>query len=137
MKNPYASPHTLSSEEETVEFSPERQRYAQLGEVVVAWERLRIWYNVALAGTTLLAVSMVGPRMLLDPRVLGSIVVAAIAANACFSAGPITEGYITWWFGSVRWLRNIVFLLGTLGSVALTFAVILLLEIFPLLPSQN
>jgi len=137
MKNPYASPHAISSEEETVEFSPERQRYAQLGEVVVAWERLRIWYNVILACTTLLAAIAIRPRMLLDPSALGYIVAAAIAANACFSAGPIAEGYITWWFGSVRWLRKAVFIVGTLGSVALTVAVISLLEFFLLFPSQN
>lgn len=124
MENPYASPATTSD----AELSPERERYAQLGEVFVSWEWLRIWYNVVLSVVALVGVLLVKPQMLLQFNELESMAAAAIGANACFFAGPIVEGYITWWFGPVVWLRKGIFALGTLFSVFLVMVVIVALS---------
>lgn len=107
------------------ELPARRERLAQLGEVVVAWERLRVWYNAVLACAGLFSVLLILPRMLFDPLMLGELLIAAFAANLCFLAGPLIEGYVTWWRGPAPVLRHVVFIVGTLGAVGLTFAVVL------------
>jgi len=124
MENPYQSPAATPA----AELPPERERYAQLGEVFVAWEWLRIWYNVVLSAVALIGVLVVDPRLLTRINDLEAMAAAAVGANACFFAGPIVEGYVTWWFGPVSWLRKAIFVMGTLGSVLLVVAVIVALN---------
>lgn len=131
MENPFSSPQTASTMDagDFAPLPPERERLALLGEVVVAWERLRIWYNVVLAAVALISILLFQLPLLFHMGALEDMVLAAIAANACFLAGPLLEGYVTWWFGPVPWLRQAVFIIGTLGAVVLTIAVVVALTL--------
>ncbi|QDU57952.1 hypothetical protein [Aeoliella mucimassa] len=54
MDNPYSSPQVATALDvaESVPPPPDRERLALLGEVFIAWERLRIWYNLVLGGVS-------------------------------------------------------------------------------------
>lgn len=130
MDNPYSSPQTGSPAEagEPGPLSPQRERLANLGEVFVAWEWLRIWYNVALASVALLSVMLLDPALLVNLGSLETMVLSAIGANGCFLAGPLVEGYVTWWWRPVKGLRECLFYAGTFGSILLTLLVVLFLS---------
>ena len=137
MENPFSSPQTAAAADlgDFAPLSPERERLAKLGEVFVAWERLRIWYNVVLAVVALASPLVLFPQIEFDLGSLEDLVLAAIGANVCFLAGPLLEGYVTWWFGPVPWLRNAVFIVGTLGAMLLT-ALVVIFELSPPVPEH-
>lgn len=137
MENPFSSPQTAAAADlgDFAPLSPERERLAKLGEVFVAWERLRIWYNVVLAVVALASPLVLFPQIEFDLGSLEDLVLAAIGANVCFLAGPLLEGYVTWWFGPVPWLRNAVFIVGTLGAMLLT-ALVVIFELSPPVPKH-
>jgi hypothetical protein len=84
-----------------------------------------VWYNIVLAVVTLIAILNINASPLVDPRAMAAMLLAALAANACFCVGPLLEGYVTWFFGPVRWLRGVVFVVGSMGAVGLTMVVVL------------
>lgn len=123
--NPFASPATdaefrADGLSDTV-LSPNQRRRLQVGEVVVAWEWRRLWYNVVLVVicTPIVATGLVVGAI--DPDEMTILVPATIFANVCFTAGPLAEGYWTWWLGPVGWMRNVLFWLGT--AIACVLAV--------------
>ncbi len=124
MDNPYSAPQSAAAPDDGHGGHLHREQLAQIGEVFVAWEWLRIWYNVVLACVALVAILLIEPSLLLDVMILEQLAVAAIGANACFLAGPLLEGYVTWWWRPARWLRMPVFILGTLGACLLTLIVV-------------
>lgn len=76
--------------------------------VIVAWERLRIIYNVVLLVAGVGAISL-WEFLGMVPVLLG-VVGVGIGANACFFAGPLAELYSMGirrsgpWKSSGRWL---------------------------------
>lgn len=108
--NPYSPPQTEARPES------DRPRVPEFFPVFVAWEQLRVLYNILLAFRTLIAapvlVTTVRPGILLP-----NLLACAFAANVCFSVGVVLNGY-AWWLG---WRSPIVTgLLFALGmSVAL------------------
>ncbi|TWT67598.1 hypothetical protein Pla123a_41540 [Posidoniimonas polymericola] len=124
--NPFASPAT------DAEFrpdglsdsvlSPRQRRQMQVGEVVVAWEWRRLWYNLVLTAACLpiVATGLVAGNV--DPDEVTMLIPAAIFANACFLAGPLIEGYWTWLLGPARWMRNLLFWAGTALATVLAIA---------------
>jgi hypothetical protein len=73
-------------------------------EVFLAWERLRLAYNVALA---VIVLAVAGSDWS-DGNFPWFLVYAAFAANACFCLGPVAEGYLVLLFRAdrqvARWL---------------------------------
>ncbi len=122
MENPYSSPQKCDNPAAKSRW--QRERLAAIGEVGVTWEQLRVWYNVMLACVASIAVLVIEPRLLLHARSLESLVAGAIGANLCYFAGPIIEGYLTWWWRPVRWFRIPAFIAGTLFACLLTWVVV-------------
>ncbi|MCW1884904.1 hypothetical protein OKA04_09210 [Luteolibacter flavescens] len=127
-ENPYAPPSAGAMPTQA-----EDQRPA-LREIVVAWEKLRIWYNAILLVPGLAVVAMwtgqYGMPLLFG---LVSAVVIAIGANICFLLGPAAELYLRAIFRQGRPLgrgRALLFWAGVVVSlgvfVVATFEVWLL-----------
>lgn len=127
MLNPFASPQSNDSGQLAFDAVLESKaaRMAEIGLAFVAWEKLRVPYNLILGIVALVAVLVVDGSLLLDLDALERMAAAAIAANACFFAGHIVDCYATWLFGRLPWIRPILFALGTIGSVLVTLVVIL------------
>ncbi|HLA84139.1 MAG TPA: hypothetical protein VJL29_05050 [Thermoguttaceae bacterium] len=120
--NPYASPADLPdpSRIHSNALSPSDRRCLQVGRVVVAWEKLRILYNLLLgleaAVVFLLAV------VFLDQSLRGlakTILLGGLAANLCFCAGPLADGYLSWFGLRHRAVTWSLFALGTAFSMLL------------------
>jgi hypothetical protein len=130
MENPYTSPQadTRVTPLDDSSADPVVLRLARIGEVAVAWENLRLRYNIVLAVVALVAVLNINAELLADSRAMAAMLLAALAANACFCVGPLFEGYVTWFFGPVSWLRMVVFVVGMMGAVALTMGVVVMVS---------
>ena len=84
--------------------------------------------QIDLAAIVLLMVSLNYPADLSDQfRFWERSIVGAVIANICYFAGPILETYITWLGYRGRWLRIVLFVLGTLLSC--TLALIVLIDV--------
>jgi len=122
MSNPYETP--LSDP------GMETQSGLSLGELVRAWENLRLRYNSILLPAGLLVVVLW--EFLLDtPIQILSLAGLAfgIGANVCFFAGPLAELYLRALFhrgAPAPSLRKTLFVLGLIGSLCLfgVFAII-------------
>lgn len=130
MENPYTSPQAdpRSTPMDHSSAEPAVLRLARIGEVAVAWENLRLRYNLMLAVVALVAVLSINAELLRDPRAMAAMLLAALAANACFCVGPLVEGYVTWFFGPVSWLRGVVFVVGSMGAVGLTMVEVVMVS---------
>lgn len=91
--------------------------------VFLAWERLRLWYNAALAAVVVLLVPLGGPA---DERELLFLAECAFGANLCFCLGPVVEGYLSLLGVSRRTARGVVFVPGLLLALLLTLTVLFL-----------
>src|SRR5262245_8984192 len=113
--NPYAAPPLIESD------SPDPAARAQLVTALapfVAWERLRIWYNVILA-VVVVATALPLRPLWFGGRLLTSCIEGAILANICFCVGLVAESYLRivgWWRA---WHRLTLFILGTLLAAIL------------------
>ena len=130
MENPYTSPQSgpRTTPLDDASADPAVLRLARIGEVALAWEKLRLPYNLMLAVAALVAVLNFNAGLLADPRALADMLLAALAANACYCAGPLVEGYVTWFFGPVPWLRGVVFVVGSMGAMGLTMGVVVMVS---------
>lgn len=118
--NPYQSP-TCLTEQKLVSAN---ERILEAGSVA-AWERLRVIYNGVLAGVVLLT-TLLEPGQFLSLDFWGCAIAGAIAANLCFCVGITLEYYLTLLGADRRWSRAVLFVIGTLFSMLLTFAMTLL-----------
>ena len=86
-ENPYAPP--LAGSE------PDQSQRPALREIVLAWEKLRLWYNGILLIPGLIAIAgWIGKQgMPIFVTVIMSAMVA-IGANFCFLLGPVAELYL-------------------------------------------
>ena len=69
---------------------------ASLKPIFSKWEKLRILYNIILAGILLLTHGLAMGSQFLQPFPLFVWLAGAILANVCFFAGPVTESYLSW-----------------------------------------
>lgn len=126
MLNPFASPQADTSGQLSLSTGLDGRaaRMAEIGQTFVSWEKLRPLYNLLLGIAALAAVLIADASLLLDMGALETMAAAAVAANVCFFAGHIVDCYATWLFGQVRWIRPVLFALGTFGSILVTLAVV-------------
>ena len=136
MLNPFAAPQAIESGELAADslLGSRASRLAQIGQAFVEWEKLRVWYNLVLGSVALVGVLVADASLLLDVNSLAEMAFAAVAANACFFAGHIVDCYATWLFGRLRWIRPVVFGVGTLGSVLLVLVMIAAIAFKQFLP---
>ncbi|MCA9239075.1 MAG: hypothetical protein KDA37_02695, partial [Planctomycetales bacterium] len=112
--NPYASPgecpDSLAEESVTAGSLPRPQkRRLDVGATIVTWEKRRLWYNLVLAavsGPIVWVRLTTGDLALPDAK---GLVLAAVIANFLFWAGPVVDGYWTWFLGPSRWLGHVLF----------------------------
>ena len=90
--------------------------------IALGWERLRVVYNVVLAGLCSPLALLRGPDVYAAPAFWGNCVAGAVLANVLFFAGPLTEAYVDWLglrHPAVRWA---LFAVGLLASLAFAAA---------------
>lgn len=91
---------------------------AMLRRVFLAWERLRVLYDGALAPIVPgFVVFNIHVLLTVKFRLIG--VHAAIIANIRYFAGPIYESYATWLGWRTTGVRPTLFIAGTLVSCAM------------------
>jgi hypothetical protein len=90
--------------------------------IFLRWERLRIPYNLALLGMTLLFHWNLVRGLLSSWAVWFVLVSGAILANLCFFAGPVAESYMAWLGYRSRWIGVTLFV----GGVAISVPLVLL-----------
>lgn len=84
----------------------------------LAWEKLRIYYNLILLAVAL-GMTSIRPEMFVDPYYWITMALAAAGANVCFCAGPVAENYLAL-LGAHRGVsRSVLFGLGCLFACAL------------------
>lgn len=131
--NPYASPQEHSAPQPqdpaVSRLTRPQQKRLEIGEVIVAWEKRRVTYNVILAvvSAPILLYRLASAEIAIER--MGGLVTLAILANLCYCAAPVVEGYWTWIVGPTRWMRNLLFLVGT--ALACLLAVVVSLEMVP------
>jgi hypothetical protein len=86
--------------------------------VFLAWERLRLVYNATLV----LIVLYIAGHNLGNFEFRVFVLEAAVAANLCFCAGPVAEGYLSLLGANRRVVRWLLFIPGTLLGCLLTVA---------------
>lgn len=89
--------------------------------VFLAWEQLRVVYNVALLLATGIGVVMGPDDLLTDRTFLRHLPRAAVLANVAFCVGPVAEGYLAWMGAPRRATRAVVFTLGSLFAMLLAW----------------
>ncbi len=118
-ENPYSSPlHDQQTDE------PADQQLGRIARTTfLAWEKLRILYNVVLVFLTLVAAA----KSVWTLSLLTMAVAGAVFANLCYFAGPIIETYVTWLGYRGKQLRVWLFISGTLFACGLAYAVVVTL----------
>ena len=96
---------------ETANGSPQAARTKA---IFLAWEKLRIVYNLILAAIVLGFVVCDPAMRVLNLRYLLALVYLCIVANVLFLAGPAVEAYAAWLGFNTRVLRLVLFGLGTI-----------------------
>ena len=87
-------------------------------EVFLAWEKLRVRYNLLLTGAFILAsIPFVGSLEYWKAMFSGFFLADAIVANALFCLGPVAEGYFSLMGGERAMARLLVFALGSLIAI--------------------
>jgi hypothetical protein len=105
-----------------------------LGEILPAWERLRIYYNgILFLETALVALVMLGTRGLLNDRLIAAALIGTAGANVCFCAGPCAEFYLNRVGLGGRASRLILFWAGT----GLSFLLVIVALLSPLFPGMD
>ncbi len=128
-ENPYSAPPAGSHFRDDVPpAGVDRRSGVTARQTFLAWEKLRILYVLFLGALTLL---LAGPG-LMHMRTLIVIAEGTVIANLCFFAGPIIESYIRWLGYSGKWLRPLLFVVGTVFT-----ALLVVLTLLPLwIPDQ-
>lgn len=87
--------------------------------VFIAWEKLRLLYNAFLAVLVIVELAPLGVLVLLP-----ILLEAALVANICYCVGPVAEGYLCCIGVKRTNARYALFVLGTILSLGLTWAVL-------------
>lgn len=120
--NPYDPPTaTLAVSEPIVD-----DRFHAVGKTMVAWEKLRLIYNIVM-GLFVLAVVAISQAMVARNyfEVCAEIAAGGLFANLCYCVGPMIDGYLTWFGVRHRIITIILFICGTILTMFMALAVIL------------
>jgi hypothetical protein len=116
--NPYAPPSSAIQERATKPDDSSEFRH------FLRWEKLRLFYNAILLIETFLILMSFSPKA----RLLSSIFPClglAFLANVCFCLGPVLDGYARWIGLRHGIVTGLIFVLGTLLAILLTFIAVL------------
>ncbi len=94
--------------------------YAELGRLVVRWEKLRIVYNIVLTLVVLLTSLPFFRECWTDPEFVLYVLSGCLGANACFLAGPMVDGYLSWFGLRHPAITTALFIVGTAFAALLT-----------------
>ncbi len=111
--NPYRSPETARAGNDAGP-SGAATKFEELGRLIVTWEKLRFVYNAIGLIPTVFIVLAARPAVF-------EIAICAFWANLCFCAGPVIDGYLTWFGFRSRVVTVILFVLGTSVMLLLAF----------------
>jgi hypothetical protein len=96
----------------------------RLKPVLIRWELLRVPYNMILVIAVVAAVSAWPTQPWGHSIFWGRLLLAAMAANVCFCAGPAFDGYLTWLGLSRWWSTATIFAVGTTLAVTLAYSIV-------------
>lgn len=115
--NPYSAP--LETPHPIAADSKPGRSFGEIARATfLAWEKLRVFYVMALVVGTCLGAAFEFPS---DWAELILVIFAgAITANVAYFAGPIIETYVTWLGYRGTWLRKSLFVAGTLFAFMLS-----------------
>jgi hypothetical protein len=120
------------SEEASQESTLSEPTFLQIAKpIFLGWERIRLVYLFVngLLCIALLMSSEPTPDQQLEFWLI--CLAGGFVANVCYFAGPVVESYAAWLgFGYHKWLRPILFILGTLFTL-LAAASVLASLLFP------
>ena len=133
--NPFSSPIAEDSIETSKPIKSEASFGSQAKAIFLAWEKLRIVYNLVLAVLTLLMGIILLGEYAMSIQFWVMVVQGAIISNVCFFAGPIVETYVCWIGFRFDWLRTSLFVLGLLFTALAAAATIASMG-FAQLPNQ-
>ncbi|NNJ24676.1 hypothetical protein [Alienimonas chondri] len=91
---------------------------AELKAIFLSWERLRIVFNLVLAGLCSPLALLCGPETYAAPAFWGNVFAGVLLVNVLFFAGPAVESYLDWLGLRHRAIRWGLFLLGLLPTMA-------------------
>lgn len=119
MQNPYTAPVTTSNDDDLARPTHVASSLLEIARrTFLAWEKLRLVFIVILG---LLVIVVAGPN-LRQAKTLVLIIEGAVVANVCYFAGPIVESYARWLGYQGKWLRRVLFTLGTILVMLLAIA---------------
>ena len=147
----------MSSAEQT--FNPYEASEVPSGEVTAGsqpwkdiarrWEKRRIWFNVVMLviGIPMMLLAF-GTSAVFE---IPGVIAFGIAANVCYTFGPIAEMYVNWFVDSFEErippavcalirsgsLFTMVFIMGTAFSMLLVVGICLVFAIDTAIPNQN
>lgn len=120
--NPYTSPISDSGIESS---SADEEPLGRIGRrVFLAWEKLRLVYIGILAAVTIAFVLPDLDNTIFAIEFWSMGIFGAIGANVCYFIGPAIETYVTWLGYRGKWLRWILFQVGTVFSSLLVSVVL-------------
>ncbi len=129
--NPFQSPAVTGSAAAIAttdsETTPTQSRFETIGRVAVQWEKLRLAYNAVLLIEVMILTT--GFRQLFHaPDLVVQYAGACLAANLCFCAGPLVDGYLSWFRIRSPVITGFLFAAGTLISIWLALALTFTIE---------
>ncbi len=89
----------------------------------LAWEKLRIYYNLILLAITL-GLTALTPELLSVRYFWSTSILGALGANVCFCAGPVTENYLALIGANRGVTRAILFGLGCFFACLLAVGIV-------------
>jgi hypothetical protein len=134
--NPYSAPEESGDFPTSLSALSDRDhRCLTVGQVVVTWEKLRILYN-GILGVEAIFVFFAGWSMGNNPGdILESLLLGALIANLCFCAGPVIDGYLSWFGFRSRAITWVIFLIGLGIAVLLGLAFLMTLAMAGMFPA--
>jgi len=94
----------------------------------LAWEKLRIYYNLILLAVAL-GIASLSPDIFAELPFWVVSIVGALGANVCFCAGPVAENYLALVGANRGIVRAVLFGLGCLFACLLTVLAMLWLQV--------
>jgi len=123
-QNPYQTPVTAEVAEQDTSNKMEagKKKRVWWRTVLLRWEVMRPFYNAILAATGLISLGSYA-FCIFQLQALVFIVLFAIAANLAYFLGPAIDLYIHFLGFRSKWSLGVLFTLGTVFAILVTFAV--------------
>ena len=119
--NPYSTPTATLVDASS---SQKPNRYTEVGEVMVMWEKMRLFYNAILIPYSIVVLAS---SLYTSSPAIASIPEIAIGggllANLAFCAGHFVDGYLTWFGIRQRAVTIFLFSTGLLFTMVMVIVV--------------